>query len=163
MMKSHGIHQTQASIRDTSIPSRTKASMSSPSKKRKLDQSSDDKNTAMDNDQGIVPLVKSEPAGVPQIKHEPASVPPIKPEPAAPPIKDEPFAGNNEGFIFDSKGQLSTMQAPVLDEGVMFQDFLHAGAFQLEEPQEPVWNTQGTDQKQGLRRGAVQESILITD
>jgi hypothetical protein len=163
MMKAHGIHQTQASIRDTPIPSRTKTSMSAPSKKRKLDQSSDDNNTAKDNNQGIVPLVKSEPAGVPQIKPEPTSEPQIKPESAGLTIKDEPVAVGNEDFIFDSKGQLSTLQAPVLDEGTMFQDFLQAGAFQLEEPQEQVWNTEETDQKRGLRRGAVQESILITD
>jgi len=163
MMKAHGIHQTQASIRDTPIPSRAKASMSSPSKKRKLDPSSDDTNIAMENNHGIVPLVKPEPAGVPQIKPEPATVPEVKPEPAGLAIKDEPTAAENEGFIFDSKGQLSTLQAPVLDEGTMFQDFLQAGAFQLEEPQEQLWNTEETDQKRGLRRGTVQESILITD
>lgn len=137
--------------------------MASPSKKRKLDPSSDDNNITTENNQGIVPLVKPEPASVPQIKPEPANVPEVKPEPAGLAIKDEPTAAENEGFIFDSKGQLSTLQAPVLDEGTMFQDFLQAGAFQLEEPQEQVWNTEETSQKRGLRKGAVPESILITD
>ncbi len=162
MMKAHGIHQTQASIRDTPIPSRTKLFTSPPSKKRKFEKSSDDNKNAADDDEGIVPPIKPEPAGIAHIKPEPADVPQIKPEPAGLTIKAEPTTVANEGFMLDSKEQLMTSQPPVHDDGAMFQDFLQAGAFQLEE-HEALWITEESDQKRGARRGAMQESILIND
>ena len=174
MMKAHGIHQTQANIRDTAISSRPKASTSPLSKKRKFEQNSDDNNNAGDDDEGVVLSVKPEP-GSTTIKDEPtaadhASIVPSKR--ASLTVKDEPATADDTSTTKGAKRQLPIPQTDGADECELFHDFLQDAAFEPRQSigrlsldsafGQPTFNELGTV-KLANNGEATHESILITD
>ena len=176
-MKAHGIHQTQASIRDTTINSRPKASASS--KKRKIDDGSDGYQNAGDDEEGLS-HVKPEPAGT-KIKDKPAATT-FKDEPAGVIIKDEiastaikaePNATDQVGAIeVSDEPAVMGLQTDGANDSVMFSEFLRVGAYQqrdgvehisLDDAFDPARYNETDTFLLGNTGQAVNESILITD
>ena len=177
MMKAHGIHETQTSTRNTPITSRPKAQPVS-SKKRKIVETSDDGNHVADDDEGVAPVVKPEPAST-IIKSEPAAadngasamdtkeqiqVLEIKPTDAM--IKDEPV------IVDHGTTMEATLQTDGTDESTLFHDFLQAealgprysiGQISLHEPLDQHGSSAMASLPRDVNGATMQETILIAD
>ena len=158
MMKAHGIHQTQTSIRDTPIPTRKRKdeTRGSTSKKRKTDFLGEDANNTADDDEGLD-------ADISKVKEEKPSIK-VKSEVTA----SEDNAGAQFSWQHFKHDDAQESSRP--EDNDIFSDYIHSSAF-------------GTSQEQGgfeveksqAHRGRIEdtsnigsenvmnESILIVD
>ena len=109
MMKAHGIHQTQTSIRDVPISSR-KPKDEAAAKKRKLEQFEEDSNTAVDDDE----------VGFSKVKEEGIA------------IKDEiDFSGYGTDWLtFPEPGSKDDF-SPTLHDGMSLEDCFQVDSFSV--------------------------------
>ena len=154
-MKAHGIHQSATTVRETPVPSRRrdKEPKGADAKKRKRDQFADGINNATDDDEGLSRVKDETMGGI--IKQEAGCSGDISTQP---------------GF-FQYASPVGDQNSRV-EDGMMFQDFLHAGAFEQDIAQSQSGYNREMHQPNHSSTGGltveasgadVNESIVIAD